>query len=321
MESERGYDRELWRRLCEQTGLPGLAIPEEYGGVGFGLAELAVACEEMGRALYPSPFLASSVLAATALLASPDESLKQEFLPGIAEGTTLAALALDGEVTASDGTLNGTKTHVIDGAIADLILVVAGGSLYAVTDAVDGADAVRTKLPVLDQTRNQAELVFADTPARLVCADATAALDRVRAVRELALAAESVGGAAKCLEMTVEYAKVREQFGRPIGSFQAYKHRCADLYVELEAAKSTVYYAAWAMETGDSEAAVLAPLAMHAAVAAYRHIAEETIQLHGGVGFTWEHDAHLYLKRAISTALLFENATAQRERIAAFAGI
>lgn len=344
MATDTGYDADVWRRVCEQTGLPGLAIPEEYGGVGFGFTELVVALEEMGRSLFPSPFLASSVLTAYALVHAGDEDARAEYLPGIAEGVTLGALALaeagsrDVRAVAmaarADGErwrLDGVKTHVIDGVIADLIVVAARveGELALFAVSGDAAGLTRTALPTLDQTRKQARLTFEDTPARLLGAPgADAALERVLALAEIAVAAEAVGGAARCLELTVEYTKGRVQFGRPIGSFQAIKHRCADLYVEVETARSALYYAAWAATEAEAaglsspgELSVMAPLAMTTATAAYRHVAEEMIQLHGGVGFTWEYDCHLYLKRATTSAVLFGDRTEQRERIAALAGI
>ncbi|MDI2130317.1 acyl-CoA dehydrogenase family protein [Yinghuangia seranimata] len=353
MATEHGYDPKVWRRLCEQTGLAGLGIPEEYGGVGFTFTEVVIALEEMGRTLFPSPFLGSAVLAASALVHGGDEAARAEYLPGMAEGATIATLALaepgardvtEVSVTATatstgEYRLDGVKTHVIDGALADLVLVAArlDGEVALFAVAADAAGLTRAALPVLDQTRRQARLDFSDTPARLIGApgaQAEAALERVRQLTEIAIAAESVGGAARCLDMTVEYSKIRVQFGRAIGSFQAIKHRCADMYVQLETSRSALYYAAWAATEaeavgldvdpaapGAGELALMAPLAMTTATAAYRAIAEETIQLHGGVGFTWEHDAHLYLKRATTSALLFGRRTAQRERIAALAGI
>ncbi|MGC0422455.1 acyl-CoA dehydrogenase family protein [Embleya sp. AB8] len=344
MATETGYDAAVWRRVCEQTGLAGLAIPEEYGGVGFGFTELVVALEEMGRSLFPSPFLASSVLTAYALAHAGDAAARAEYLPGIAAGSTLGAFALAEpgrrdvravELAAraeGDGwRLDGVKTHVIDGLIADLVVVVArvNGDLALFTVDRDAAGLSRAALPTLDQTRKQARLTFVDTPARLLGAvGADAALERVLALAEIAVAAEAVGGAARCLELTVEYTKGRVQFGRPIGSFQAIKHRCADLYVEVETARSALYYAAWAATEAEAagldapgELAVMAPLAMTTATAAYRHVAEEMIQLHGGVGFTWEYDCHLYLKRAITSAHLFGERSAQRARIAELAGI
>nr|WP_202512703.1 acyl-CoA dehydrogenase family protein [Streptomyces sp. SID3343] len=345
MATETGYDADVWRRVCAQTGLPGLAVPEEYGGVGFGFTELVVALEEMGRSLFPSPFFASSVLTAYALVHAGDEGARAEYLPGIAQGTMLGALALAEpgnrdvravgmgarDVGGGRWRLDGVKTHVIDGLIADLVVVVARVdedlALFAVPG--DAAGLTRAALPTLDQTRKQALLTFADTPARLLgTTGAGAALERVLALAEIAVAAEAVGGAARCLEMTVEYTKGRVQFGRPIGSFQAIKHRCADLYVEVETARSALYYAAWAATEAEEaglatpgELAVMAPLAMTTATAAYRHVAEEMIQLHGGVGFTWEYDCHLYLKRATTSALLFGDRGAARERIAELAGI
>ncbi|HSA50517.1 MAG TPA: acyl-CoA dehydrogenase family protein [Yinghuangia sp.] len=335
--TDHGYDTQVWRRLCDQTGLPGLAIPEQYGGVGLTFTEVAIACEEMGRALYPSPFLATCVQAAAALRHSRDADACERYLPGIAAGTTTAAFAhteptLTVRSAGGEHRLTGTATHVVDGAHADLVLVPArldgAPALFALDAGASGL--TRTSLPVLDQTRTQARLDLTETPARLIGTPGEPTgelLCRVREFTEVAIAAESVGGAFRCLDMTVEYAKLRVQFGRPIGSFQAVKHRCADMYVQLETARSALRYAAWTATEAESsgpggdELPLMAPLVMTTATDTYRRIAEETIQLHGGVGFTWEHDAHLHLKRATTSALLFGPRSRQRERIAASAAI
>jgi alkylation response protein AidB-like acyl-CoA dehydrogenase len=335
VETPGGHDEAVWRQLNEAFGLSGVIIPEEYGGLGLSFVELALVLEEMGRALYPSPFLATAVLATTALVHGGDEPARKEYLPGIAAGTTVATLAhrscevavqpAAGRGVAVQHVLTGTVQHVLDGHIADLLILPvpsAGGvSLYAVRGDSPGLTARR--LPTVDQTRTQARLELLETPARLVGAagGAAPALDRVRELGGVALAAEAVGGAARCLEMAVEYARSRVQFGRPIGSFQAVKHRCADLYVEVETARSAAYYAAWTAAELDDELAVMAPAAQAYCAEVYRHAAAENIQLHGGIGFTWEHDAHLYFKRASTSDLLFGSSRYHRAVLAERIGL
>jgi len=344
MDTEDGLDRGVWEQAGTQLGLPGLAIPESYGGSGFTFAEQAIVLEELGAALYGGPYLASAVLAANALLASSDEGARADLLPGIASGETIATLAFtedDGSwdpaairlAAAKDGEawrLDGHKSFVLDGATAGLILVVAatdaGLSLFAVqADAVpaDTGGLTRTTLPTMDQTRKLARLEFAATPARLIGSpgDAAAILDRTLDVAAIALAAEQLGGAQRALDMAVGYAKVREQFGRPIGSFQTIKHRCADLLLEVESLRSAVGYAAAAVAEGSAEIPVLASLAKAYASETFFHVAAENIQIHGGIGFTWEHDAHLYFKRAKSSELFLGDPAYHRERLATRIGL
>jgi len=344
MDTEDGLDQGVWEQAGAQLGLQGLAIPESYGGAGFSFAEQAIVLEEFGAALYGGPYLASAVLAATALLASPDEDARGELLPGIASGETIATLAFtedDGSwdpaairlAAAKDGEawrLDGHKSFVLDGATAGLILVVAatdaGLSLFAVqADAVpaDTGGLTRVTLPTMDQTRKLARLEFAATPARLIGSpgDAAAILDRTLDVAAIALAAEQLGGAQRALDMAVGYAKVREQFGRPIGSFQTIKHRCADLLLEVESLRSAVGYAAAAVAEGSAEIPVLASLAKAYASETFFHVAAENIQIHGGIGFTWEHDAHLYFKRAKSSELFLGDPAYHRERLATRIGL
>ena len=327
METAEGYDPAVWAQMANQLGLQGLAIPEEYGGSGFGYVELTVVLEEMGRALLCAPYFSSVALAANALLSSGDDAAKKDLLPGIASGETIATLAitedsgkwdLDGiTLEARDGRLNGHKSFVLDGHTATQILVAArserGVSLYA----VDGAAAGLTRRPLqtMDQTRKLARLEFADTPARLIGdeGDAADALSKTLDLAAVALAAEQVGGASLCLEMAVEYAKVRVQFGRPIGSFQAIKHKCADMLLEVESAKSAAYYAAAAAAEDTDELPAVASLAKAYCSDAYFHAAAENIQIHGGIGFTWEHDAHLYFKRAKSMELFLGDPVYHRE--------
>jgi alkylation response protein AidB-like acyl-CoA dehydrogenase len=339
METESGYDTAVWNQMAEQLGLQSLTIPEEYGGSGFTYVELIVVLEEMGASLLCAPFFSTVALGANALLTSGDESAKAEYLPGIAAGETIATLAFtedtgrwdaDGitlsATAAGDGwTLDGHKSFVIDGHVADLILVVgrtgAGLSLFAV--AGDAAGLTRSPLATMDQTRKQARLEFSKTPARLIGTDggAEAGLATTLDLAAVALAAEQVGGAQHCLESSVEYAKTRIQFGRPIGSFQAIKHKCADMLLEVESAKSAAYYAGWAAAEDSDELPVVASLAKSYCSEAYFHAAAETIQIHGGIGFTWEHPAHLYFKRAKSSELMLGDPAYHRELLAQRIGI
>jgi alkylation response protein AidB-like acyl-CoA dehydrogenase len=331
-------DWAVWEQAGTQLGLQGLAIPENYGGAGFSFAEQAVVLEEFGAALYGGPYLASAVLAATALLASPDEGARRGLLPDIASGQTVATLAFtedggswdpaairlsavkDGPGVDGAWRLDGHKSFVLDGATAGLILVVAatdaGLSLFAVES--DAAGLGRAALPALDQTRQLARLEFAGVTGRLIGSpgDGAAALDRALDVAAVALAAEQLGGAQRALDMAVEYAKVRRQFDRPIGSFQAIKHRCADLLLEVESLRSAVGYAAAAVAEDSAEIPVLASLVKAYASETYFHVAAENIQIHGGIGFTWEHDAHLYFKRAKASELFLGDGAYHRERLA-----
>jgi len=339
METTEGCDPAVWSQMGNQLGLQALTIPEEHGGAGFGYVELVVVLEEMGRSLICAPYFSTVALAANALLHSGDEAAKSEYLPGIASGETIATLAyteesgrwdLDGvtleAVPAGDGwTLTGTKSYVLDGHTAQLILVAArtqgGVSLFAVGG--DSPGLTRTPLATMDQTRKQAKLEFAGTPARLVGSEGAAApvLQKTLDLAAVALAAEQVGGAQRVLDMSVEYAKTRIQFGRPIGSFQAIKHKCADMLLEVESAKSAAYYAGWAAAEDNEELPVTACLAKAYCSEAYFHAAAENIQIHGGIGFTWEHDAHLYFKRAKSSELILGDPAYHRELLAQRIGI
>ncbi|MGW0365336.1 acyl-CoA dehydrogenase family protein [Streptomyces sp. NPDC002990] len=361
-----GYDRALWQQLARQLGLPGIAVAEECGGVGCAPADLALACEETGRALMPSPLLATAVLCVPLITALGTAAQRAALLPPLAAGgltatlavpgTALAtALALTGENAAGENAagewagggraggvqarpatatapdaggwrLYGEVAQVLDGHSASLLLVAAhaGGFarsrtlLFLVREGAPGL--VRSRRSVLDETRPQATVQMRDVPAELL-----GGADHVRGgevLRALAatgrtasavLAAEAVGAAAQALARTVEYVRQREQFGRAIGSFQAVKHRLADLYVQVQAARSAAYYAAWDPHQGG--------LALAQALEALRATAGEAIQLHGGIGFTWEHDAHLYFKRAAADELLFGPADRLRAHAAARAGL
>ena len=355
MDTESGQDPEVWRQASEQLGLPGIAIPEEHGGAGFTFAEQAIVLEEAGAALYGGPYLASAVLAATALTASEDKAAMADLLPGLAAGTTIGTLAFteddgswdpgtgqlaavrsgtgrsgtgrSGTGRAGDGgwQLDGHKSFVLDGHTADLILVTArtaaGLSLFAVDAAAAGL--TRTALPTLDQTRKLARLEVGAVPARLVGTDggAAPAVAHTLDVAAIALAAEQLGGAQRALDMAVEYAKTRHQFGRAIGSFQAIKHRCADLLLEVESLRSAVGFAAAAVADGSPEVPAVASLIKAYASDTFFHVAGENIQIHGGIGFTWEHDAHLYFKRAAASQLFLGDAACHRERLATRIGL
>ncbi|MDT7555663.1 MAG: hypothetical protein QOI68_133 [Pseudonocardiales bacterium] len=339
METEDGYDPAVWRLMATQLGLQGLIVPEQYGGAGSGCVELQIACEEMGRALLCAPFLSSAVLATSMLLFAGDDAAAQRYLPGLADGSTIGTLAVTEEsgswaagdvrtVATPDGSgyrLAGEKLYVLDGTVADLLLVAAtterGPGLFAV--APDAPGLTRTAMATLDATRKQARLVLDDTPATLVGEDGGAAgpLAAALDVGAAALAAEQAGGARRVLEMAVEYAKVREQFGRPNGSYQAIKHKCADMLLEVESAKSAAYYAGWCASELNDELPSVASLAKAYCSEAYFHATAENIQIHGGIGFTWEHPAHLYFKRAKSSELLFGDPTYHRELLAQRIGI
>lgn len=339
MESAEGFDRDLWLQLSEQMGLHGLAIPEQYGGEGFGSEELGVVMAEMGRVLYCGPYLSSVVLFATALAATEDDAACTEFLPRIASGTLIGTLALTEEreswdaegvvlhAVPTDGgySLDGRKTHVLDGHIAEVLLVPArtdaGVSLFVVDAAAAGV--TRTVLPTLDRTRRQADITFDNVSARLVGKEGQgwAAVARALDVAAIALANEQVGGVERILEMSVQYAKERTQFGRPIGSFQAIKHKCADMLVALESARSTARLAAAADAAADPAVPALASLAKSVCSEAFSKAASETIQIHGGIGFTWEHPAHLYFKRARSGEVLLGGPAHHRRVLGEISGL
>ena len=332
METTAGYDAAVWKQAGSQLGLPGIAVPEEYGGAGFTFVEQAIVLEELGRSLYSGPYFASAVLAANVLLCGDDEEAKHRHLPGIAAGDVIGTVAFTGDEGGWDGSsagitvtetgrLTGHRSLVLDGHVANLILVVAEGSLFAV--AADAPGVSVHVQPTVDQTRRLARIEFTDSPAELVGARGTAtevlgrALDRAA----LALAAEQLGGAQAALDMALGYLKTREQFDRPVGSFQALKHRCADLLLEVESTRSAVLYGAWAVADGSDEVATVAPLVKAYASETFAHAAGENIQMHGGIGFTWEHDAHLYFKRAAFDQQFLGDPAFHRERLAERIGI
>ncbi|MFZ2529086.1 MAG: acyl-CoA dehydrogenase family protein [Rhodococcus sp. (in: high G+C Gram-positive bacteria)] len=301
-----GYDPELWSRLVEQVGVAALAIPEEYDGVGASLAETHVVLEELGRTLTPSPMLGSAVLAAQALLLSGDTDACSRLLPGIAAGEITAVCWASESgwntpgATATGDSLTGTAHYVLGGDVATTLLVVAadgtGVALFEVDPAADGVE--RRRVPAMDPTRSLARVSFTGVTGRRLSAPDDL-LARLTTVALIALSAEQVGAAQAALDLTVEYAKNRKQFGRVIGSFQALKHRMADMYALVETARSMSYAAALSQDPQDAYAAKIY------CSEAFEQVASETVQLHGGIAITWEHDAQLFFKRAHGTAQLF----------------
>jgi alkylation response protein AidB-like acyl-CoA dehydrogenase len=338
METAAGWDAALWRDLNTQLGLCGVHVPEAYGGMGFGFVELGIVLEEMGRTLVCAPYFSSTVLATTAILNGADEAQKQALLPGLALGDTVATLAFtepDGqwdpagiETTAHPAAggyrLSGVKSFVIDGHTADLLIVLArrpgstgqsGLSLFAVRG--DAGGLTRTPLQTLDPTRKLARVEFADVNAELLGVPEAAAgsLSKTLAQAAAMLANEMVGGAERLRESALEYANLRVQFGRPISSFQAMKHKQADMLVDVELARSAAYQAAQAAADDQADLPVLASLAKASASEAYLQTAIHTIQIHGGFGFTWENDTHLWFKRAKSSEVLLGDPTWHREQM------
>jgi alkylation response protein AidB-like acyl-CoA dehydrogenase len=332
MATDTGYDEASWHQMAGELGLHGIGVPERWGGAGAGMAELAVVFEEMGRALLCSPFFATVALAAQAILASGDDAAAEEFLPGLVDGSATATLILNGRLGAWDPAavtmraerhgaayrIHGEAPLVIDGHTADVVLVAArtdaGISLLAIRAGAEGVR--RTPLAGLDRTRKVARLEFGGTPAGLIGADGGAAdfLARTSDLAIVTLTAEQLGAAQRCLDMAVDYAKHRIQFGRPIGSFQAIKHRCADMLVQVEGARSAESHAAEVAHTDDLPTA--ASVAKLACSEAFLQVALDNMRIHGGIGFTWEHDAHLFVRRAKATQLMLGDPDYHAQRLA-----
>ncbi|MEU6040075.1 acyl-CoA dehydrogenase family protein [Actinomadura sp. NPDC047616] len=306
IEKDEPYDAALWQAVAVQLGCAGLPVPEEHGGAGASWRETAVVMEELGRAVAPVPFLSSAVLATAALLAAGEAG--GDLLAELAAGERIAVVAvpfntapgapLGTSVRVEDGALTGTVTSVADGAAADVLLVPAPDGLYT----VDAADARRTPVTSLDMTRRLCDIALPGVPARRV-AEGDAAVRAALAAGAAMLASEQLGLAERCLESTVEYLKTRYQFGRPVGSYQGLKHRLADLWTSVTQARAVARYAASCLASGDPDTAVAMALAQAHCSAVAVKAAEECVQMHGGIGFTWEHPAHLYLKRAKSAAI------------------
>ncbi|HEX9480251.1 MAG TPA: acyl-CoA dehydrogenase [Methylomirabilota bacterium] len=341
METPEGISPDLWTKLAEQGWL-GLVYPEAYDGMGLGLVDLVVLMEEMGRAVVPGPYFSAVLLGGLAIAEAGSEAQKKEWLPKIAAGDRRVALAwmepsaqlgpagvtLTAVEKGGQYTLSGTKLFVHDAHTADALVVAArtrpgagadGVSLFLLPKGTKGLEV--TLLPTMDQTRKLCEVALSDVtigPDALLGAAGAgwAPLARVLDRATVALCAEMCGGAQKVLDMTVEYAKIRQAFGRPIGSYQGVKHRAADMLVDVENSKSITYYAAWALDEGAAEAPLAVSMAKAYVSDAYRRVAAAGIQLHGGIGFTWEHDLHLYFKRAKGSEFTFGDATHHRERVA-----
>jgi len=340
MEDERGMRDDLWRKMAE-LGWQGLIVPEAHGGAGLSMVDMVVVLEEMGRVVMPGPFFSSAILGGTALDLGGSDEQKGRYLPAMASGDARATLALLEESGRWDAAgialaakrdgggfrLSGTKLFVPDAHSADLLVVAArtaGSGAEGVTlFLVDtGSAGVSTRvLKTMDQTRKLCEVtlegVSVDAGAVLGEVDGGwPLLDRIVDRAKVALCAEMCGGAQRVLDMSVDYAKVREQFGKPIGSFQAIQHKCADMMVQAESAKSATYYAAWAVANDVEDAHLAACMAKAYCSDAYRQVSAEGIQIHGGIGFTWEHDMHLYFKRAKGSEVTFGDATWNRELVA-----
>ncbi|HVN28889.1 MAG TPA: acyl-CoA dehydrogenase family protein [Candidatus Binataceae bacterium] len=336
MATADGYDRNVWRQMSEELALPGIAIPEAYGGSGFGIVELCIALEEMGRALLCAPFFSTSVLASNAILNAGTDAQKAALLPNIASGARLATLAITEpngnwdpasiETVATPDAggyrLNGAKSYVVDGHIADLLVVAArmpssfgssGLALFTLEAKSSGVE--RKLLESMDPTRKIARIDFRGAHAELLgqVDDGAKRIARTMDQAVTALSNEMIGGAQALLDSAIKYCKLRVQFGREIGSFQAIKHKLADMLLEVELAKSASYYAAQAAANDDPEWPALASLAKASASETYLHTAAETIQLHGGIGFTWDNDTHLWFKRAKSSEIFLGMPSYHRE--------
>ena len=336
MATEAGWERDGWQKLNQELGLTAIHIPEAYGGHGFGNAELAIVLEEMGRGLLCAPYFSTAVLAATAILNAGTEEQKRALLPAIADGTTTATLAFSEDdglndaaavamtATPSGSTyrLDGTKSFVLDGHTADLVVVLArrpgskgedGLSFFTVAGDAPGLE--RRRLKTMDETRKLARLQFNAVEAKLLGEAGAAATPFARTLQQAAvlLANEMVGGADRLREDALAYTKMRMQFGRSIASFQTTKHKAADMLVDVELAKSAAYYAAAALDEGDDDMPAIASLTKAAAAEAYLQTAIHAVQMHGGIGFTWDNDTHLWFKRAKSSEILFGDANQHRE--------
>jgi alkylation response protein AidB-like acyl-CoA dehydrogenase len=321
METDTAYDSALWSKLTDQ-GYTGIIFPEEYGGVGLGKVELMLLMEESGRALLPGPFFSTVVLAGSVLDAVGTPTDKKQYLAPICHGEVRSTVALVEEsanwdlrsvqLSATNGQLTGKKLFVADAAIADFLIVVARDGVFVVHSKARGLKI--TPMSGMDLTRKLYVVEFSDTPAAKIGSNSN--LSRAFDIATAALAAELVGGMQRTLDITVEYAKTRKQFGKPIGMFQAVQHQCADMYLETESSRSAVYYAGWALEENAPDAATAVSIAKMYTSDAARTVGNRGIQIHGGMGFTWENDVHLYYRRAKASETAFGDATFHRERIA-----
>jgi alkylation response protein AidB-like acyl-CoA dehydrogenase len=321
-ETGSAYDADLWSKMAAQ-GFTGIIFPEQYGGQGMSAVDLILLMEEAGRALVPGPFFATVALAATVIDAVATDAQKKEYLAPICRGearSTLAELEAGAgwgtragrKTTAVDGRLTGEKLFVPDAAVADFLVVTAGGGVFAVQRDAPGVSI--TPMPAMDLTRSVYAVRFDNAPAEKL--GEASGMERATDVATAALVAEMVGGMQRILDMTVEYAKTRKQYGKPIGAFQAVQHQCADMYLETESSRSAAYYAAWALDHDPANAATAVSIAKMYASDACRTVGNRGVQVHGGMGFTWENDLHLYYRRAKASETMLGDATFHRERIA-----
>ena len=338
MATDDGFEREGWKKLNQELGLTALHIPEAYGGGGFGTSELAIVLEEMGRGLLCAPFFSTAVLATTAILNAGTDEEKKALLPSIAAGETTATLAFSEDSGLTDAAsiamtatpsgalyrLHGAKSFVLDGHTADVIVVLArrvgshgdeGLSFFTV--AGDSPGLTRKLLKTMDETRKLARLEFNHVEGKLLGEAGGAAAPFAKTMQQaiVCLANEMVGGAERLREDSLAYVQMRMQFGRALASFQTMKHKAADMLVDVEMAKSAAYYAAAALDEGDAEMPALASLAKACASEAYLQTAIHAVQMHGGIGFTWDNDTHLWFKRAKSSEILFGDANLHREKM------
>lgn len=339
METEAGYDRARWKGMADDLGLQSIIVPEQFGGLGLSYVDLCVAFEEMGRVLFCGPFFSTIGLATNLLLELADESASADYLPRIAAGELTATVAyaegavhwepdeitLEARHHGQTWQLSGKKSFVVDGCTADLILVVArtdtGLGVFAVPGKATGISC--KLLNSMDQTRKLAEITFLEVEARQIAGgeDSSSAIQRAFDLATVALVAEQIGGSERLLEMSVDYAKFRVQFGRQIGSFQAIKHKCADMLLEIESAKAAAHEAYRLAESRSPDLPMCTNVAKAYGSEAYFKAAAENIQIHGGIGFTWEHPAHLYFKRAKSSEFLLGTPEYHRERYMTLSGL
>ena len=321
METDSAYDAALWSKLADQ-GYTGIIFPEEYAGVGLGKVELMLLMEEEGRALLPGPFFSTVVLAGSVLDAVGTPGHKEKYLAPICQGEVRSTVAIleagaswnlrDVQLNAVNGKLTGEKFFVSDAAVADFLIVIARNGVFVVDSKARGLKI--SPMSGMDLTRKLYVVEFSNTPADELGSSAN--LGRAFDIATAALAAELVGGMQRTLDVTIEYAKTRKQFGKPIGMFQAVQHQCADMYLETESSRSAVYYAGWALEENSSDAATAVSIAKMYCSDAARTVGNRGIQIHGGMGFTWENDLHLYYRRAKASETAFGDSTFHRERIA-----
>jgi alkylation response protein AidB-like acyl-CoA dehydrogenase len=321
METDTAYDAALWTKMAEQ-GFTGIIFPEEYDGAGLGKVELILLMEEAGRALLPGPFFSTVVLAGAVLNATGTAAQKKKYLAPICRGESRSTVAIleasadwdpaRAQVTATDGKLTGEKLFVTDAAVADSIIVVARNGVFIVDADAPGIGIA--PMSGMDFTRKLYAVSFDKTPAEKLTD--SQGLPKAIDIATAALTAEMVGGMQRTLDITVEYAKTRKQFGKPIGIFQAVQHQCADMYLETESSRSAAYYAAWTLEENAPDAVVAVSIAKMYASDASRTVGNRGIQVHGGMGFTWENDLHLFYRRAKASETMFGDSTFHRERIA-----